>query len=187
MSPHLFIPVSLSHTQSQASCRCLDAHFCLHQPLLLHPFHPPPSLSHFPVYQAAVQVHVQQNRRLPLHHWILIHPNASCLEKVAMALPQSSSLRLASFQADPWLCSPTSRGWLSQAGLPAEGKLPSQPLAPVTGSREAGRMAVAHLVLGRQLFKAQTSLLPASCFRALRLRASQEEAWLRSSKREAQN
>ena len=106
-----------------------------------------------------------------------------------MALPQSSSLRLASFQADPWLCSLTSRGRLSQAGLPAGGKLPSQPLAqePVTGSREAGRMAVAHLVLGRQLFKVQTSLLPASCFRALRLRASQEEAWLRSNKREAQN
>lgn len=61
VSLHLFIPVSLSQTQNQASCRCLDAHFCLHQPLLLHPFHPPPSLSRFPVYQAAVQVHVQQN------------------------------------------------------------------------------------------------------------------------------
>ena len=46
-------------------------------------------------------------------------------------------------------------------------------------------MAVAHLVLGRQVFKAQTSLLLASCFLtgALRLRASQEESWLRNNNR----
>ena len=50
-------------------------------------------------------------------------------------------------------------------------------------------MAVAHLVLGRQVFKAQTSLLLASCFLtgALRLRASQEEVCLRNNTREAQN
>ena len=126
------------------------------------------------------------DRRFPLHHWILIHPNTSCLEKVAMA-PLAD---LFSGLAEGWPLTLQSHiqrlafpGWAAsrgQAALTAAG----------TGDRRQGARgkAVAHLVLGRQVFKAQTSLLLASCFLtgALRLRASQEEAWLRNNMRGAQ-